>query len=300
MARPRLHVVPAGASELVRSNQKDIYYVSNISHLASEIAKGLVRPANWIRYQNELQLVAELIYFGFTTIYGNQTLGEEYCSSILVGQSQRPYVAANFIRRLIGILLQVGGAYTFRKWLLWLNTRIDARDLSFNLAEHHYHTLAKATALCETIFDFMSQFHLALFYAHGAFYHIAKRLTGLRYVMLRYGVPESITQSSPYKYLGWIMSVQLIIKIIDRIQVQRESWNSQKFSMDRSVNIISSTGQLQCILCLNTCRSQTSTPCGHIFCWNCIVDWSREKEECPLCRSGVLPRQLVHLQNFST
>ena len=295
----RLHVVPAGAPELVRSNQKDIYYISNTSNLVSEIAKGLVRPASWIRYQNELQLVAELIYFGFTTIYGNQTLGEEYCNSVLVGQSERPYISASFIRRLIGILLQVGGAYTWRKLMLWLNTRIEARDLPFNLIENNYHTLAKVIALCETVFSFLTQLHLALFYTHGAFYHIAKRLTGLRYVVIKYGVvPENITQSSPYKYLGWIMGIQLMIKIIDRIHVKRDSWNS-KLSLERSKGIKSSSS-LQCMLCLNTCKSETSTPCGHIFCWDCIVDWSREKEECPLCRSSVLPRQLVHLQNFGT
>lgn len=295
----RLHVVPAGAPELVRSNQKDIYYISNTSHLVSEIAKGLVRPAIWIRYQSELQLIAELIYFGFTTIYGNQTLGEEYCNSVLVRQSERPYVAAHFVRRLIGILLQIGGAYTLRKWMLWLNTRIDARDLPFNLTENNYHTLAKVTALCETVVSFLSQFHLALFYTHGAFYHIAKRLTGLRYVMIKYGVPENITQSSPYKYLSWIMGIQLMIKIIDRIQAKKDSWDFPRQSLDRS-KYIKSSSNLQCTLCLNNCKSETATPCGHIFCWDCIVDWSREKEECPLCRSSVLPRQLVHLQNFGT
>ena len=297
----RLHVVPARAPELVRSNQKDIYYVSNTSHLVSEIAKGLVHPYSWIRYQKELQLIAELIYFGFTTVYGNQTLGEEYCNSVLVGQSERPYSAASLLRRLIGILLQVGGAYVFRKFTLWLNTRIDAHDLPLNLTESSYRSLAKVTALCETVLDIVGQFHLALFYSHGAFYHIAKRLAGLHYVMIRYGVPENITQSSPYKYLGWIMSIQIMVKVIDKIQqLSGNRWSSSKSlaSPDRSQDVRSSS--LQCMLCLNSCQSVTSTPCGHIFCWECIVDWSREKEECPLCRSSVLPRQLVHLQNFST
>ena len=294
----RLHVVPAGAPELVRSNQKDIYYVSNTSHLVSEIAMGLVSPASWIRYQNELQLVAELIYFSFTTIYGNQTLGEEYCSSVLVGQNKLPYVAASLFRRLIGILLQVGGAYALRKWRLWLNTRVGARDLPLNLTENAYQILAKVTALSETVVNLLSQFHLALFYTHGAFYHIAKRLSGLRYVTIKYGVPQNMAQSSPYKYLGWIMTLQVVVKIIDRIQqLKRKDWNSNssKFSQESGNN-----SSLQCMLCLNTCKSETSTPCGHIFCWECIVEWSREKEECPICRSSTLPRQLVHLQNFST
>lgn len=295
----RLHIVPAGAPELVRSNQKDIYYVSNTSLLVSEIVKGLVRPASWIRYQKELQLIGELVYFGFTTIYGNQTLGEEYCNSVLVGQSERPYIVAGFVRRLVGILLQVGGAYALRKWMLWVNTRIDARDLPVNLTENSYRTLAKVNELCETIFNFVSQFHLALFYTRGAFYHIAKRLTGLRYVMIKYGVPENITQSSPYKYLGWIMGVQIMIKMIDRIGQLKRNSHTSKLLLDRSNNIKTSS-HLQCMLCLNACKSETSTPCGHIFCWECIVDWSREKEECPLCRSTVLPRQLVHLQNFGT
>lgn len=187
-----------------------------------------------------------------------------------------------------------------RKWMLWLNTRIDARDLPVNLTENSYRTLAKVNELCETIFNFVSQFHLALFYTRGAFYHIAKRLTGLRYVMIKYGLPENVTQSSPYKYLGWIMGVQIMIKMIDRMgQLKRNSHTSSKLLLDRSDDIKTSS-HLQCMLCLNTCKSETSTPCGHIFCWECIVDWSREKEECPLCRSTVLPRQLVHLQNFGT
>ena len=298
----RLYVVPAGAPELVKSNQKDIYYVSNTSHLVSEITKRLISPASWIRYQNEMQLIAELMYFGFTTLYGNQTIGEEYCNSVLVEQSQRPYATASLLRRLIGILLQVGSAYVLRRCTLWLNTRIEARDIPFNLTENNYQLLAKVIVLCETVFGFLSQFHLAVFYVHGAFYHIAKRLTGLRYVMIKYGVPQNVTQSSPYKYLGWIMALQIMIKIIDRIQ-QLKSNNCvpSKFPMAGQLvrDGTSSSAGLQCMLCLSTCKSETATPCGHIFCWECIIDWSREKEECPLCRSSTLPRQLVHLQNFS-
>lgn len=33
------------------------------------------------------------------------------------------------------------------------------------------------------------------------------------------------------------------------------------------------------------------TKCGHLFCWECIYEWSHEKQEdivpCPICKAEV-------------
>lgn len=51
-----------------------------------------------------------------------------------------------------------------------------------------------------------------------------------------------------------------------------------------------------CVLCMELLIDPTTTLCGHIFCWNCISEWCREKPECPLCRQANLEQNLLPLQ----
>lgn len=71
------------------------------------------------------------------------------------------------------------------------------------------------------------------------------------------------------------------------------------------------TTRLKCLLCIGRVRfPPASTPCGHIFCWECVVGWGLKHEaaeaasgrgrpaRCPACRQSFKVTAIRALYNY--
>ncbi|KAG9875077.1 hypothetical protein KCV05_g22472, partial [Aureobasidium melanogenum] len=159
---------------------------------------------------------ADLLYLSLTTLAGNRTLGEEYCDIVQVEDDTLRLPSAS--RRggyiLASVLVPYGLTRILPAFRRKLRAKLEASlrrrnskpDQSSswltNLQSYILRNLDTITSPSP-----IHALSLTAFYFTGAYYHLAKRLSGLRYIFTRRLDPSE--QRIGYEVLGVLLVLQL-------------------------------------------------------------------------------------------
>ncbi|KJK78895.1 hypothetical protein H634G_05710 [Metarhizium anisopliae BRIP 53293] len=320
----------AAAPDIVRAHQKDAYFTGHLANTISDLYRRLFGARATHSLAPELRSLAALLYFALTTLPGNRTLGEEYCDLVQVespaGQlpdvkKRAAYIAGTILLPYLVSRTLPGLRNRLRKLI---DRRLDAlrrkgsqtsrEARAWEYISNHLPSLTSAAPIQAVT--------LALFYFNGTYYELTKRLLSLRYVFTR-AVPDSPDRGG-YEVLGVLLVIQLAVQsylhirstIFDLLLTELGARGPQESRVDlaltthtpvsstprfdladaQAMGYIRGSQQRKCTLCLEEMKDPSATQCGHVFCWECIGDWVREKPECPLCRREAMVQHILPLR----
>lgn len=224
----------ASAPDIIRSHQKDTYFQSQLSTHLTSVARTLRGARFTHTYATDLRTLADLLYLCLTTLLGNRTLGEEYCDIVQLeenghGAGGLPQVW----RRGAYIVGSVLVPYGLQKVLPAFRRKLRAKlEISLRRTQRRQtskgsdsdqkkqkQTATKTARFQEYILQNLDTLtspspvyalSLAAFYFTGAYYHLSKRLFGLRYIFTKRLEPHE--QRGGYEILGVLLMLQLSVQ----------------------------------------------------------------------------------------
>ncbi|EON97957.1 putative ring-1 protein [Phaeoacremonium minimum UCRPA7] len=210
----------ATAPDIIRAHQKDAYFQGVLSNQLADLHRRLLGARSAHAWATESRTAADLLYLSLTTLLGNRTLGEEYCDLVQVRADTPGPSLPSLPRRAAYISSSILMPYALSRMLPSVRSTLRARleKRLAHLSRHHrtdgWEYRSKRYILTH-LPSITSGAHvhaatLAVFYFSGAYYSLAKRLTGLRYVFTRQVSAEG--DRAGYEVLGVLLIVQLAVQ----------------------------------------------------------------------------------------
>ncbi|EFY85819.1 RING-1 like protein [Metarhizium acridum CQMa 102] len=260
----------AAAPDIVRAHQKDAYFTGHLANTISDLYRRLFGARATHSLAPELRSLAALLYFALTTLPGNRTLGEEYCDLVQVesptGRLPDVRKRAAYIAGTILLPYLAGRALPGLRGRLrrLIDGRLDALRRKGSQAGREARERNAHPAAADVSLDHAN--------SYSANSDLLLAELGAR------GPQES--------------RVDLALTTHTPVSP------SPRFDLAhaRAMGYIRGSQQRKCTLCLEEMKDPSATQCGHVFCWECIGDWVREKPECPLCRREAMVQHILPLR----
>ncbi|KAL9581856.1 MAG: hypothetical protein Q9212_003646 [Teloschistes hypoglaucus] len=202
----------ATAPNIILSNQKDAFLTTSLQTQISSILRSIYGQRFTQSHNPSIAAFSELLYLGLTTFIGNRTLGEEYCDLVQVQSADGRLPAVG--RRAGYILSVVLLPYTLNRILPAVRARVRLKlEARIRKNEEKRDWLAKYVLenlgmLTSTAPVYAAT--LAAFYFAGNYYHLSKRIWGLRYIFTR--KLKQGEQGVGYEVLGVLLVLQMIVQ----------------------------------------------------------------------------------------
>ncbi|KAH9177050.1 Pex12 amino terminal region-domain-containing protein [Lactarius sanguifluus] len=320
MSSARIPSVPlAQQAQIIRAHQRDLIHVSSLREQTENILRSWFGTRWLTRFDKEVELSVRLIYHALTTGRAIQTLGEEYTNIwIHLKWARAPRIRAALV------LLPTIPSYLLAR----LGPPLYAR----------YPRSKDIATVAVNVIELASEINVALFYITGVYYRLVQRLLGVPHtsatpidpntrppsysllgvlILVRLGhrllsylrsrpsrsVPSISDEKSPeYDNLDGPQlddrPVSTLLNYDPEADLVSMGKEGQPTVLDFESVPASVRAGRTCTLCLEERTATCVTECGHLFDWNCIYSWGRERAECPLCRQSLNLTRLLPIHNL--
>jgi len=308
--------------EIIHGQQKDRELIGVLTQKLMEFMELVADPRVLLRNSQWIGSLASLIYFGSNSPMLRQTLGEEYAYLRQYNKDEHVFISRK--RAILFVLLEAFGESLLVSWLAkkvdrWISmqnqesqmqqTNLSARQKQ-TLVKKLIQSFAKHLGDSQTLFSNGMKLHLCLFYMTGEYLSLTKRLTGIKYLQSVKINPHGYT----YRRVGLIIMAQLVIglgifiyKVIrDALSKSKEQKvvevqkDSDRTSTTNTSADLTGGFSHRCGICFEVTSQPSAVPCGHVFCWGCIMKSAQFRLECPSCRQPFDPKSVIYLSNLDS
>ncbi|VDB95437.1 unnamed protein product [Peniophora sp. CBMAI 1063] len=313
---------PAQQAQIIRAHQRDVIHVASLREQAENILRAWLGSRTLSRYDKEIELLVNLAYFGLTTGRAIQTLGEEYTgiwqhplklrlkgvqlALILLptlpqyllarfgsALNQRSLLLRNAVQAAVGVLEIVGG----------LNLAI------FYLRGTYYDLVRRALGLRSVSATPEnpqsrppSYSLLGVLILVRLLYRLISHLKSSQTAASGLGDEQKRRVATTSGSVEPHIDGRTVSEILNAPDPDTAPTIPAEEDESTVLDVASIPPQIRagrtCTLCLEERRGTCATECGHLFDWDCIYGWGREKSECPLCRQALDLTKLLPIRNL--